>query len=223
MKVEICYNRNIACYNRGTESDEPNRKETFEFGDFNEFADFLANDNDFGIYVDEDKLNSKTVEFKDIIDACNNIDISGGDTVVFWIDINDGEEFWGTKWQSDESEWDFDEEDDDSCEDDYGCDLDDPLEFTLSAVLRAFSFEYVDAENEQGKAAWTIARWYYDEGSCEDFEIGSEEGVTEFADYIQSDIENMIDAADESGKKDLVLKVLGEKGFIDPAIWNNEE
>ena len=218
MKVEICYNRNIACYNRGTESDEPNRKDTFEFNDFNEFADFLANDNDFGIYVDEDKLDSKTVEFKDIIDACNNIDISGADTVVFWIDINDGEEFWGTKWQSDESEWDFDEEED---SDPLAADLDDPFDFTLAAVEKAFDLNV--QESEERITANVVALWYYREGSCEDFEMGSEDGVTEFADYIQSDIADMIDAADDDDKKATIVKVLGEKGFIDPTIWNGEE
>ena len=62
-----------------------------------------------------------------------------------------------------------------------------------------------------------IERWYDLEGACEDFTDNSE-----FADYMKSDIEAMLDAADYP-ERGVVAKELTAKGYLEDDLWSMEE
>lgn len=62
-----------------------------------------------------------------------------------------------------------------------------------------------------------IERWYDLEGACEDFTDNSE-----FADYMKSDIEAMLDAADYP-ERGIVAKELVAKGYLEDDLWSMEE
>ena len=62
-----------------------------------------------------------------------------------------------------------------------------------------------------------IKRWYDTEGACEDFTDNSE-----FADYMKSDIEAMLDAADYP-ERGIVAKELTAKGYLEDDLWSMEE
>ncbi len=117
---EVFYNENYACKMRGTESDRPNK--TVEFDSVQEMLDFF--DDEGVIYLDDEywadiydanTLSDDTLD--DLIDNCNDVDISGGDIVVFSIIhkrgntvINEKTTEWDPyEWAGDDDDYDYDD------------------------------------------------------------------------------------------------------------------
>ena len=117
-KYEVYFNTNWSCRTRGTDSDQPSMTETFK--DVRSLLTFL--DEESIIYLEDEewaghyKLNSLSDDaMDDLIEACNEVDVTGGDTVVFYIkNLQNGvvrETDWdSTDFEMEDEEWEGEEE-----------------------------------------------------------------------------------------------------------------
>ena len=144
-KYEVYWNENWACRMRGTDSDRPNQTSTFK--DAQELLDFL--DDEGVIYLEDDEYWADIYEantlsddvIDDLIERCNDMDISGGDAIIFSIKTPSGM-VYETDWDPEEFELDDDADyadyyDDD--DEDYN-----PPEFDVE------NFEYYTDEEDTG-------------------------------------------------------------------------
>ena len=144
-KYEVYWNDNWACRMRGTDSDHPNQTSTFK--DAQELLDFL--DDEGVIYLEDDEYWADIYEantlsddvIDDLIERCNDMDISGGDAIIFSIKTPSGM-VYETDWEPEEFELDDDADyagyyDDD--DEDYN-----PPEFDVE------NFEYYTDEENTG-------------------------------------------------------------------------
>ena len=143
---EVYWNENWACKMRGTDSDRPNQTSTFK--DAQELLAFL--DEEGVIYLDEQEewaeyfdINSLPDDALDaLIARCNDMDISGGDAIIFSIKTPSGA-VYETGWNPDEFELDDDA-------DYYGYYDDDDDEEYKPLDFNRKDFEYYTDEENTG-------------------------------------------------------------------------
>ena len=135
---EVFYNDNWACRMRGTDSDHPN--ETAEFDSVQDMLEFLDDEGivylDEEDYLDEDdrwvldayEENALSdTDLNALVERCNDMDITGGDTIIFSIIHMKGNKIIkevNTQWDPSEFEYDDDDDvwDDEDYEDDWSDD-----------------------------------------------------------------------------------------------------
>lgn len=99
-------------------------------------------------------------------------------------------------------------------DEDFDADFDSDDELDFADTKTAIDIAFPEANPVVKKI---IKRWYDLEGACEDFTDNSE-----FADYMKSDIEAMLDAADYP-ERGIVAKELVAKGYLEDDLWSMEE
>ena len=120
-RYEVFFNENYACRMRGTDSDRPSQ--TAEFNSVQELLDFF--DDEGIIYLEDEEYWADIYEantlsddvMDDLIEKCNEVDISGGDIVVFSIIhmrgntvISERTTQWDPRdWAFDDDEYDYDD------------------------------------------------------------------------------------------------------------------
>lgn len=109
MEITYCYNENWACRTRGSESDHPNITETITARTTREAALAIAGDV-FGWDNDETVDYLGEVSLGNLINYADSVDISGGEAILFWVQINQNPRL-ETAWAEDE--FDFIEDDED--------------------------------------------------------------------------------------------------------------
>lgn len=99
-------------------------------------------------------------------------------------------------------------------DEDFDADFDSDDDLDFADTKTAIDIAFPEANPVVKKI---IERWYDTEGACEDFTDNSE-----FADYLKSDIEAMLDAADYP-ERGIVAKELVAKGYLEDDLWSMEE
>lgn len=119
MKVTYCYNENYACKMRGSESDHPNITETITVKTTRQAAMRIACDV-FECDEEDAKDMLGTVSLDNLISYADDVDITGGDPILFWVQVDQNPRL-ETSWDEDE----FECEDEDNFDDDDECDDED--------------------------------------------------------------------------------------------------